>query len=103
MSERVIVHPENEAHWKAERALDVTSTESPALFDMSPYLTQLELWHRKKNATVIDLDPNRRMKWGTLLQDVIGRAVGEEQGWTVRRLSSYIRIADARMGASFDF
>jgi predicted phage-related endonuclease len=100
---RRIYHPENEAAWHAMRALDVTSTESPALFNMSPYTTAFELWHRKRNAEIIEIEAAGRMLWGIRLQDVIARGVAEDYGVKVRRMTSYQRLEDARMGSSFDF
>ncbi len=99
-----ILHPESETAWLGLRTFDITSTESAALFGLSPYHTEFELWHRKQSGDVPAFDSsNERMKWGTRLQDAIARGVAEDQGWTVRRLSAYIRHDEVRMGSSFDF
>ena len=97
------INPENEQAWLEARLKDVTSTEVSALFGISPYMTPFELWHRKKDAVVVRLDPNERMFWGTKLQDAIATAVAEEQGWKIRRMTEYMRDTEVRMGASFDF
>ena len=97
------INPENEQVWLEARLKDVTSTEVSALFGISPYMTPFELWHRKKDAVVVRLDPNERMFWGTKLQDAIATAVAEEQGWKIRRMTEYMRDTEVRMGASFDF
>lgn len=97
------ITPENERHWLELRTLDVTSTEVSALFDCSPYLTHFELWHRKRNNTVVDMVATERMKWGTRLQDSIAKGIGEDQGWYIRRMYEYKRDTDLRIGASFDF
>lgn len=89
--------------WLQARSLDVTSTEVSALYGLSPYLTEFELWHRKVAAEVTSFEPNERMKWGTALEPVIAASAAEENNWIIRRLDCYARIPEARMGASFDY
>lgn len=101
--ERLIIKPENEAAWHALRAQDITSTESSALFDMSPYATAFELWHRKKEGNVVQIADNERMRWGRRLQDAIAYGIAEDQGWVCEPMSEYIRVVELRMGSSFDF
>lgn len=98
-----IINPATEQDWLALRTLDITSTESAALFGLSPYVTAFELWHRKSSGEIPAFEMNERMKWGTRLQDVIARGVAEDMGWKVRRNESYWRHDDSRMGSSFDF
>lgn len=102
---RIALQPENEAAWKGYRALDVTSTESAALFPAvgCPYVTAFELFHRKKDAVVVDLDIGERGDWGTDLQDAIAASLARRYGVDILRVTEYMRIKDARMGASFDF
>jgi predicted phage-related endonuclease len=100
---RKIFYPENEAAWHALRCLDVTSTESAALFGMSPYATAFEIWHRKREATPLVIEAEGRMLWGQRLQDVIARGVAEDYGVKVRKMTGYQRIEEIRMGSSFDF
>lgn len=95
--------PETDAGWHALRACDVTSTDCPALFNLSPYQTNFELWHAKKAGTVEIIDPNDRMLWGTRLQDAIAAGIAEDQGLVVRRAPEYVRIVGEGIGASFDF
>lgn len=103
MPNRLIVTPPNEAIWHALRADDVTSTESSALFGMSPYTTSFELFHRKRDAQIVEIPENERMLWGKRLQDAIAAGIAEDQGWIAEPMREYIRITDARMGASFDW
>ncbi|MCK5561232.1 MAG: YqaJ viral recombinase family protein, partial [Thermoplasmata archaeon] len=100
---RQIINPSNEKEWLELRTQDITSTEIGALFGISPYVTEYELWHRKKNQTIVDFEENERMKWGTLLQDSIAAGIAEEQGWQIRRMDEYIRGSELRLGSSFDF
>lgn len=102
---RLLINPNSEAAWKALRVDDVTSTESSALFGMSPYCTAFELWHRKKDATQVDIPDNERMAWGRRLQDAIAYGVAEDKGWVCEPMKEYIRYIDGelRLGSSFDF
>lgn len=98
-----IINPKDEAEWLALRMKDITSTDAAALFGLSPYCTKFELWHRKKRGEVVEFKENARMKWGTRLQDAIAAGVAEEQGWTIRKMTEYIRDENLRAGSSFDF
>lgn len=100
---RIAIKPPNEQAWLAMRALDVTSTEASALYSMSPYATEFELWHRKRDEIVLTLDPNERMDWGNDLQDTIALSLARKYGVKVERVVDYMRIEHARMGSSFDF
>ena len=95
--------PKDEAEWKRLRVEDVTSTDAAALFDCSPYLTCFELFHRKKDKLVVEFTPSERMSWGTRLQDAIAAGIAEDNKWTIRRMSEYMRLEKLRAGASFDF
>jgi putative phage-type endonuclease len=92
-----------EAEWLANRQRDVTSTESAALFGMSPYVTAFDLWHRKRSGTAPEFKTNDRMKWGNRLEAAIAHGIAEEQGWEIRPMKEYMRDPDARLGSSFDF
>lgn len=97
------ITPKSRDEWLTLRTRDVTSTESAALFGLSPYLTEFALWHQKRNGGLGGIEETERMTWGTRLQDMIAKGWASDQGWKVRRLNQYIRFADVRMGASFDF
>jgi putative phage-type endonuclease len=98
-----IITPKNEADWLAMRKQDITSTESAALFGMSPYMTHFDLWHRKHSGAVPEFKSNERMKWGNRLEAAIANGIAEEQGWEIQPLKDYMRLADLRIGSSFDF
>jgi len=98
-----IIVPSNQEHWLAMRKQDVTSTESAALFSMSPYVTHFDLWHRKRTGIVPEFQTNDRMKWGNRLEAAIAHGIAEEQGWEIRPMKEYFRDPDLRMGSSFDF
>ena len=94
---------ENQHQWLTERAKDVTSTEVSALFGLSPYLTEFELFHQKRDAVVVKIEPNERMKWGNRLESAIAHGAAEDMGWDIAKLNVYMRDQAARIGSSFDF
>lgn len=98
-----IITTASQEHWLELRKKDVTSTESAALFGMSPYLTHFDLWHRKRTGIVPEFKTNDRMAWGNRLEAAIAYGIAEEQGWEVKPMKEYMRDPDARMGSSFDF
>lgn len=98
-----ILYPQNETEWLKMRTQDVTSTDVAALFHISPYMTEFELWHRHRNADVVLTDQTERMLWGDRLQDAIAAGIASDMDWKIRRMSEYIRNTDSKMGASFDF
>lgn len=99
-----IIHPDSEKEWLELRTHDVTSTDVAALFGISPYLTEYELWHRKKSGIVVELEPSDRMRWGVRLQDAIAAGICQDNGWTeFRRKDEYVRLVKLAMGSSFDY
>lgn len=97
------IRPSNEKEWLELRTKDITSTEISALFGISPYTTEFELWHRKKEGNVVDFEQTDRMLWGTRLQDAIASGIAQDNNWTIRRMDEYVRVPELRIGASFDF
>ena len=93
----------SEAEWLKNRTRDITSTEVAALYGMSPYLTEFELWHRKASGEVVTIADNERMRWGRRLEAAIAEGIAEDQGWTVKPATTYARDPGLRMGASFDY
>lgn len=100
----IIINPADRAAWLDLRKQDVTSTQSAALFGLSPYSTEWELYQQKTNAISDEIEPNERMTWGTRLQDAVALGVAQDRGLRVRRVGTYWRHSDEpRMGSSFDF
>jgi putative phage-type endonuclease len=98
-----IIRTTDQAHWLKLRTEDVTSTESAALFGMSPYLTAFDLWHRKRSGVVPEFQSNERMRWGNRLEAAIAHGIAEEKGWTISPMKDYWRLTGERIGSSFDF
>ena len=95
---------ETEKEWHALRADDVTSTESAALFGLSPYCSDFELWHRKKGNVTIAFEENQRMKWGRRFEDAIALGFGEDMDLTVYPMKDYyVHDKEPNMGCSCDY
>lgn len=89
--------------WLQNRLLDVTSTEVSALYDLSPYKTEYELYHEKKNGEIVRIEENERMTWGKRLEASIANGAAETMGWDIDKLDVYIRNPETRLGSSFDY
>lgn len=89
--------------WLAERAKDITSTEVSALFGLSPYLTEFELFHQKLDGVIVTLEETERLKLGQRLEAAIAHGAAEDMGWEIAKMDVYVRDQAARMGSSFDF
>lgn len=89
--------------WLELRSQDLTSTEISSLFGLSPYATGFETWHRKNEGTVVTIDSNERMKWGSRLEGSVAAGIAEDNDWSITPMREYIRDTERRLGASFDF
>ena len=98
-----VIQISDEGQWLAERTKDVTSTEVSALYGLSPYMTEFELFHQKRDGVIVRLPENDRMKWGKRLEAPIAHGVAEDMGWNIAKLDVYMRDVEARIGSSFDF
>ena len=101
MIERIT--PDNEQHWLGMRAVDLTSTETAALFGLSPYMTEFELWHRKRSGETPEFPDNFRMRAGRVLESGIAQLTGMELNAAIKPLKDYMRDPYARLGSSFDY
>lgn len=101
-----MLFPKTRDEWLKLRHAHTSSTESPALFGLSPYMTAYELGVMKQRPEPDpEFEANERMRWGIRLQHAIARGIGEEYGVKVRSLSGYAThsFGHVRMGASFDY
>ena len=94
---------ETEGEWLAMRKQDVTSTESSALYGVSPYTTEYQLYHAKRGSLDSDIEVNERMKWGNRLEAAIAEGVAEDFGLIVEPFKVYMRCSQHRIGSSFDY
>lgn len=99
----MMLFPKTRDEWLALRLAHVSSTESAALFGMSPYLTAFELAVLKKSEAPEEYQQNERMTWGLRLQRAIAQGVAQDYGVKVRAVSGYASLPGSKMGASFDF
>ncbi len=98
------ITPESEIHWLEMRSKDLTSTDVAALFGISPYLTEFELFHRKRGGITAPFEKTERVKWGSRLESSIAMGVAEEKGWRdVVPFKDYARLPEYRVGSSFDY
>lgn len=100
---REIIIPQSETHWLELRIGDLTSTMVPALFGLSPYLTEFEIYHAKVSGLDISIKENERMRKGKRLEKFAAEEVAIMNGWKVRDIKEYIRIPELRIGSSFDY
>lgn len=98
-----IIPIESEEAWLALRAVDITSTQTAALFGLSPWQTKFEIFHAKKNNLILPFKDNERMQKGKRMEAYAAQEIAEKNGWQVRHLNIYARIPELRMGASFDY
>lgn len=98
-----IIVPNNKEHWLELRRQVLTSTEIAALFDLSPYSTSFELWHRKKNNLEVEFEPNERVVWGTRLEKSVAEGIAEDNKWKIRKMDEFIFDDELKIGASFDY
>ena len=94
---------ESKAQWLEQRSQNINSTESAALFGLSPYNTELEIFYRKQSGDVGEIAENPRMKAGKALEPAIARLVADELGCDVEPFKSYGYDDEDRIGSSFDF
>lgn len=95
--------PRNKEHWLELRKPVITSTEVAALFGCSPYVTEYELFFRKRDNLEIEFEPTERVTWGTRLEQAIAAGVAEDNNWQIRKMDEFIVDPDLKIGASFDF
>ncbi len=100
----IVINYKDDAAWHELRLQDITSTDSPALFNLSPYLSEFELWYRKSDKTLVEFPDNERMRWGRRLESSIAKGIAEDEGMKVRALNCYYRhTKESRMGCTCDF
>jgi predicted phage-related endonuclease len=100
----MMLFPKSREEWLKLRVDHISSTESAALFGMSPYMTAFELAVLKKSPDApAEYEQNERMTWGLRLQRAIAQGIAEDYGVKIRAISGYASLPDSKMGASFDY
>lgn len=99
-----IINPESFEAWLELKTKDISSTEVSALFGISPYSSEFELFHQKKSGNVFTIEDNERMYCGRMIEDTIAKMVMDTLGIKARRLKTYMRHDKiAGMSSSFDY
>lgn len=99
-----MLFPKSREEWLKLRHEHISSTESAALYGLSPYMTAFELAVLKKEPEPPpEYDQNERMTWGLRLQRAIAEGIAEDYAVKVRAISGYTTLPEFHMGASFDF
>lgn len=93
----------DESSWLTQRTHDITSTEIAALFNLSPYISEFELFHRKRSGEVVRLQESERMTWGKRLESAIAEGVAQDNNWSISAANFYMRVPEVRIGSSFDY
>lgn len=101
--QRQVIDFTTEEAWLCERVKDATSTDTPALFGVSPYKTRFELFHEKHRGMPSSFVDNTRARWGRRLEPSIGAGVCEDNGWAGAPFKNYMRLPEHRVGSSFDW
>lgn len=88
-----------------DRHLYVGSSESPALFGASPYMTEFELWLRKAGRLPEeDLSDDERIMAGTHLEPAIAAWAADKWSMKLRKVRRYQQHPTVKgMGCSVDF
>jgi putative phage-type endonuclease len=97
------VKPKDKTHWLELRSRVIGATEISALFGLSPYMTEFELWYAKKRQDLGEFEIGERGMWGSFLEPRIAAGLAHMNGWKVRKIHQYAYAAKERLGASFDY
>ena len=100
---RLTIDYQSEAVWLGLRAEDITSTEVSALFGCNPWLTEFELWHKKKSKNVEGLEDNEQMEIGRDFEAPIAEYIAKKEGWKIKPKKHYMRLEGLGIGSSFDY
>lgn len=99
------ITPRDHQHWLELRHEDVTSTDVSALFGLSTYLTEYELYYQKTHPVVDkDLDTVERIKWGKRMEPEIAKGMAVDLNMSIVAAKDYYRHSDEpHMGTSLDY
>ena len=102
MKREIIPFTTKEA-WLKERAKDITSTEIAALFGCHPWLTEFELFHRKKWNVDVEFEESEAMEIGSEFEAPIAKYISKKEGYKIKPKKHYIRLSGLDIGSSFDY
>jgi predicted phage-related endonuclease len=93
----------NELEWLEMRKRHVTSTDAAALYNASPYKSELELWYEHTTGEHAVINETRRMRAGKRIEPAIGRMVDEDLETHCVPFKQYLWDDELRAGSSFDW
>jgi putative phage-type endonuclease len=93
----------SEEQWLQLRSMNINSTESAALFKMSPYLTAYELYHLKVGNIEDGFTETERTKAGKFLESSIAEFLAAEHDLKIQPMKDYYFDDVLKMGSSFDY
>ncbi|WP_455475353.1 YqaJ viral recombinase family nuclease [Bartonella sp. B17] len=97
---------DNEDEWLENRAHHITATASSALFGVSPYMTEFDLYHQLAGNVSPKFVENERMLWGKRLQKSIAQGICDDNGWRLVSDHPFLyaeSVAHPRIGCSPDY
>lgn len=100
---RQFITPRDMDHWLSLREPDITSTDIAALYGLSPYLTEFELYQAKANGLRLPFQSNPRIEAGNDVEAYAAQKVAKDLGMEARPYKDYARLPDERIGSSFDW
>jgi len=98
-----IIKPRTEKTWLKMREPNINSTESPALFGLSPYLTAYELYHIKTGSIDDGFVANSRTKAGKHMEAAIANYALSELQCEGKPMKQYYCDPVDHMGSSMDW
>jgi predicted phage-related endonuclease len=100
---RLTIDYQSEAVWLALRAQDITSTEVSALFGCNKWLTEFELYHKKKSKNPEGIEDNEAMEVGRDFEATIAQYIAKKEGYEIKPKKHYMRLEGLGIGSSFDY
>lgn len=98
------IHPSlSRDDWLKLRTKYVNSTEVSALYQMNPYMSELELFHNKRTGNIGAFEENNRMLAGRLLEPAIAKIVESNINCKAVPFKSYLCDDEDLIGSSFDY
>lgn len=91
--------------WHQRRARVVGGSEVAALFGCQPdyMLSRYGLWMVKSGRVPPPEVDNPRTRWGLALEEVIGMACAEQEGWTIRKGGHVVDPTTPGLGCTLDY
>lgn len=98
-----LIQIKDESKWLEKRKGYVTSTESSALYGLSPWKTHFELWHEKHGDYSGSLEDNNFLLFGRIIEEPICEMIKiERPEWSIVPMKVFAFDDDDKIGSSYD-